>query len=167
MIPADHIAWAKFLRHDVQGFWQRNLRALIWWSFVPLTLVIQQVLRLGTIDIVPSFFVAIFLSTLVVGWILDVARRRWATSLFDPKGGYLRPAEVNVSQAGLRIHNEIGDCIYYWSAFLRLEESRDYVFLFLDKMSAVIIPDRCFANGDQRLKLTAFAREQIKLKAAA
>jgi hypothetical protein len=128
--------------------------------------VLQQLLQLIGVPLGPSIIFGVSIPLIVAGQISKTMRNRLLTNTFDPDGAYLRPAELEVSEQGLRVHNEIGDCIYYWNAFKRLEQDHAHTYLFIDKMSAVIIPDRNFDNENQMREFVEYVRPKIEANTA-
>jgi hypothetical protein len=162
MEPSDHQAWSSFIRRDGQSFAQRNFGALQLVCTIALMLTLQQLLLLAGTPLGISIILGISVALFVAGQVSITIRRRLTTNMFDPDGAYLRPAELEISEQGLRIHNEIGDCIYYWKAFKRLEQDHKHTYLFIDKMNAVIIPDRNFDSENQMREFIEYVRPKIK-----
>lgn len=57
-----------------------------------------------------------------------------------------------VSETGISTKDVLTETKFQWNAFIKKQESREYYFLFVSSMQALIIPKRIFNNADERIQ---------------
>ena len=55
-----------------------------------------------------------------------------------------RPIELQLTPKGFEWRNDVASGVYDWSAISRIEEGKQYILIFLDDVTAQIIPRRSF-----------------------
>lgn len=72
-------------------------------------------------------------------------------------------AEFRFDEDGVHTHSALEDGTVYYGAFVKLLESRDYFFLYVQKNSAFVLPKKDFTIGDPN-DFAAFIHEKTQIK---
>ena len=69
----------------------------------------------------------------------------------DPGNGSLfLESTLTASESGFSLKDEMTETKYQWKAFTKKLESKNYYFLFLNSIQALIVPKRIFTNNEQQ-----------------
>ena len=86
----------------------------------------------------------IFLVLLLVWVFLDLYRHSATSKALNRQG----PAVLTADESGLRVTAGGIQSDYEYAAFTALAHGKDAYYLYIDKTRAVMIPERCFTEGD-------------------
>jgi hypothetical protein len=78
----------------------------------------------------------------------------------DPKGTFLSGFEAHAERDGLRLKGDWGETYYRWKAVLGVKETQTHLFVYLDRLTAVLIPKRGFASRADAKGFADFIRKQ-------
>jgi hypothetical protein len=161
MTPADHTVWSRFISRDSKrGLWRYG-SAIVFIATVVCVVGLGYVLSLTSLPPAPALVISIGLSWLLVLKIWRKICTAFQPSLFDPDGAYLRPYEIKISEDELLVRDDLNESRYSWRSFRRVEETPEHIYLFIDKAMAVIVPERCFANAEERAQFKSIVRDKI------
>jgi hypothetical protein len=162
MEPRDYTAWSALIRRESRPGILRYGNMFLLAIALILAIIFYNLLVLAKLPPQAAGPISLGSVLILFGFVSRWIRGRFKPPMFDSKGAYLRPFEISVTEDDLWVRDAFNECRYAWRSFMRLEETHDYIYLFIDKMSAVIIPDRCFATESERFQFTAFVREALK-----
>lgn len=77
------------------------------------------------------------------------------------------PKRLTADQDGVRLTGEGEDSSYPYSAFKRVTEAERQVYLYLDDLSALIVPNGAFQDAEHKSSFLAFLRSRIEQAASA
>jgi hypothetical protein len=83
----------------------------------------------------------------------------------DPKGIFLTGFEARIEHDALQLTGEWGHARYLWPHILRVQETFDHIFVYVDRASAVFIPKRGFSSRREAEKFADTLRAHAKLVA--
>lgn len=85
----------------------------------------------------------------------EIAKRTTKLLSEGNNAAVLGPQRLPVSQAGLQVVTAAGDGHVNWSAFEKLAQNDEYIFLYIGAANAIVIPKRAFTDaGTQEKFLT-------------
>ena len=71
---------------------------------------------------------------------------------------------LTISETGISIKAAFMESRYQWKSFIRKQENKDYFFLFISSIQAVIIPKRIF-NAEERAQFEKLLSQQLSFDA--
>jgi hypothetical protein len=84
------------------------------------------------------------------------ARRRFRDGSF---AAFTMPQTIEISTAGVRVAGGAGEGLTPWSSIVALASSEDAAYVFLNSLSAYIVPRRAFADATAFDAFLSRARE--------
>lgn len=72
---------------------------------------------------------------------------------------------MTVSEAGIHTKSSSTETKYEWNAFIKKQESKEYYFLFINSIQALIIPKRIFKNADERTQFEKLLSQHLSFDA--
>jgi hypothetical protein len=81
----------------------------------------------------------------------------------DPKGIFLTGFEARIEPEALQLTGQWGDARYLWPSIMRVRETFDHIFVYVDRASAVFIPKRGFSSRNEAEKFADALRTHAKL----
>lgn len=75
------------------------------------------------------------------------------------------PISMIVSETGISTKDVLTETKFQWNAFIKKQESREYYFLFVSSMQALIIPKRIFNNADERIQFEKLLSQYLSFDA--
>jgi hypothetical protein len=79
----------------------------------------------------------------------------------DDNGGTLGEKTYNFLDEGFKEITENNETLTKWDGIKRMAESKNYIYLFVDKIAAYIIPKRYFVTEDEKIKFIDFINSKI------
>ena len=73
--------------------------------------------------------------------------------------------QLTASEKGLQLSDSVSETHYQWKAVIRKLESRNYYFLFVNALQAIIIPKRVFHSADERLQFDRLLSQYLSFDA--
>jgi hypothetical protein len=151
---ADYAAAQRVLGRDAHAPW----RTLFW---ITAALAVLIVAWLGMTAIVeevvprPAYLGA--LVTLPSAWIIYFQFVRYANnkSILDPNGSFLTPTDIELAPDGVHWSSKRGEGRTNWSAVHKIEETKQHIYIFVDRAAAHVLPRRNFATPEAA---TAFVK---------
>ena len=70
-----------------------------------------------------------------------------------------------VSETGISTKDTLMETKFQWNAFIKKQESKEYYFLFMSSMQALIIPKRIFNNADERIQFEKLLSQWLSFDA--
>jgi hypothetical protein len=70
-----------------------------------------------------------------------------------------------VSETGISMKDELQETKFQWRAFTKKLESRNYYFLFINSMQALIIPKRIFNSPEEKLQFERLLTQYLSFEA--
>ncbi len=151
-----------------------NKRKRAWYylrQIIPLALFIMAFYYTGIFERSSKFIL------LIMGFLLLTS----ILSLFGVRTNAIRQAEkvagdpdnssvfldvnVIISEAGISVKDELKETKYQWASFIKKQESKQYYFLFISAIQAVIIPKRAFTTADEMLQFEKLLSQQLSFDA--
>lgn len=132
-----------------------NLGNLLSWSFDPL------------IDGVTSavVFVLIILMAPLGEWIGDRVLSRWVFPRFAVANKELT---IAFADDGLHTRNSGGvEGKFPWSSVTRIFETKDYLYLWISRAEAIVVPRRALSSDDAAAALATYIRSKVPAASAA
>jgi YcxB-like protein len=80
----------------------------------------------------------------------------------DDKGEILGEKTYILTDDGLKQVSEYGESFVKWIGIKSLEENENYLFIFVDKIAAYVIPKRYFSNMSETKEFIKTLNENIK-----
>lgn len=77
------------------------------------------------------------------------------------KGAILGEREYLIEDKGFREISDSSETLTKWKGFNEIQESKDYYYLFVDKIAAYIIPKRSFSNKTEEEEFINTINENI------
>lgn len=72
---------------------------------------------------------------------------------------------VIVSETGIVTKDVLTETKYQWNAFIKMQESKKYYFLFTSSIQAIIIPKRVFKNAEETNQFKKLLSQQLSFDA--
>ena len=66
-----------------------------------------------------------------------------------PEGNFLRPKTTTIDEVGITEETELGMSHTKWQGVLRIENAKAVILLYVDRMSAYVVPKKGFATPDE------------------
>jgi hypothetical protein len=131
------------------------LTAMIFISVINL-LQKQDFYRTLTMATVQSFDIVSFV---LVFYFIMFFLLRYApkTQMFRADGMLRSPREIRIEPDGVYQTCRYSNSLTRWSGIRKIEESNEFVFLYVDVVSAYMIPKRCFSAPAEASAFTAQA----------
>lgn len=78
--------------------------------------------------------------------------RRQAGKAMEETGGEIFTSrnEYTFTDKGIHVNQPIGEFLYYWSAFNRIETVKNCTYLFISSRQAIIVPHRVLDSSDKK-----------------
>lgn len=114
---------------------------------------IELVGRVGLLAFIAGFFACMLAAAIV--------RRRAMAGLIASTPHAFDAKIVTLDDAGVSIKGKLSEMGWIWPAITHVTAEKDLVLLWIAPQSAVIIPDRAFADADALNSAIAFARDRI------
>jgi hypothetical protein len=64
----------------------------------------------------------------------------------DNKEGILGEHTVEINDSGIKDITQVSESMYKWNGVKSIEQSKDYIFIFVDSIQAYFIPKRSFSS---------------------
>ncbi|BDX37821.1 hypothetical protein CYCD_11760 [Tenuifilaceae bacterium CYCD] len=80
----------------------------------------------------------------------------------DENGSILEEKTYIFSEEGLKQISTNSESFTKWNAFKSIEENKKYIFLFVDKIAAYVIPKRVFQDSKEMNDFVDFLKGKIK-----
>lgn len=74
--------------------------------------------------------------------------RLFTRGQFSPDGHFLAATQFTLAPEGFTTQSRYTQGKVDWRGVLRLEESKDFLLIYIDLMQAYVIPKRCFATTE-------------------
>jgi hypothetical protein len=117
----------------------------------------------------PFNFIIIFIELLVFAlfWTFFILIIYWTTfarvkKMPDENGEILGEKTYLLSNEGLKQISANSESFNRWNGFKSIEENNKYIFLFVDKIAAYIIPKRVFQDSKEMTNFLDFVKERTK-----
>lgn len=69
------------------------------------------------------------------------------------------------SESGISTKNEMMESTFQWKSFIKKQENKDYYFLFISSMQALIIPKRIFDHSEDRTRFEKLLSQYLSFDA--
>jgi hypothetical protein len=84
----------------------------------------------------------------------------------DPQNANIfLPTTIEISEKGVRSNDSISETNYGWPAFVRKASNKSADYLYLNKQLAIVIPERAFANKNEKEEFDKLLAEYLPLQA--
>ena len=82
----------------------------------------------------------------------SISVRSQAEKTMQETGGeiYTSHNEYTFSEKGIHVKQPVGEFLYYWQAFNRIETVKNCTYLFISSRQAMIIPHRVLDNAEKK-----------------
>jgi hypothetical protein len=92
------------------------------------------------------------------------AMKKTLASAFRPsqQSEFFRPRQLKVSTDGIEQATSNVSERFSWNAFRAVEEGKDAIYLFLDRVRAIVVPYRVFHSDADRDAFLASCKTQVK-----
>lgn len=124
------------------------LLAIVLYAFVPA--IGPHGITLSRVSL--TFIVTSLLIVYLLQWILDhwLVRRTIRQLLADerPDRGQLGRHRLMLDEDGLTENTAVGESRTRWAGVDRVEQSRDYIYIYTSPAAAHVVPKRAFANPE-------------------
>jgi hypothetical protein len=92
-------------------------------------------------------------------------KRKIEKFIVDPNNAnLLAKTELVISDNGILNRDEYSEVSYNWNAIIRKAETKDYIYLFLNSIQAIVIPKKLLGNDEEKQLLDILSRN-LSLKA--
>lgn len=95
------------------------------------------------------YAIAVVLGLLALVSLLLALLRVWVRRLPRDDGATLGHHVLEVEDDGIRVEGRSGSSLVRWDAILDVRTTDDHVFMYVDRMAALVIPKRAFASADE------------------
>ena len=72
---------------------------------------------------------------------------------------------VIISETGISTKNALMQTTFQWNAFIKKQESKEYYFLFITSIQALIIPKRIFGSATERIQFEKLLTQYLSFEA--
>jgi hypothetical protein len=79
----------------------------------------------------------------------------------DPNGSFLSPTDIGLAPDGIRWKSHRGEGRTAWNAVNRIVETKSYIYLFIDRAAAHVVPKRCFSSEGAAVEFAEAARRLV------
>lgn len=125
-------------------FWSTPLIGMVA-VFVVVFVIAFNLLNITLSQIIVAFIIALFLFLLIAARILQTFSRA-----IPDEGSYLLcEKKYHFDESGLHETSQYGSSLIKWESFKFIKTDGDLLYLFLDRVYAIIIPARCFASIEE------------------
>lgn len=150
--------WVAFNQHHNQNWpYARRVRWLIR-ILLSLVFVILALLYLVLGDMILFFFFVLMALVWFFGlpWLFDFSiRQRLKKLIAGGKNMWLGRHEMTISPDMFSSKNDTGEGKYNWQTVEKIDVTKDYIFIYVTPVSALIIPGRSFKG---EISFTELAR---------
>lgn len=80
--------------------------------------------------------------TLICRLLTPMAKREY----LNENQNFLRPKRISFDETGIRETSDVGDAFSTWQGVDRIEKSKDFLLVFIDRLQAYCIPLRNFST---------------------
>jgi hypothetical protein len=115
---------------------------------------------IASIDVFKPFAMVFAIAVVCAAY----AMKKALASAFRPsqQSEFFRPRQLKISTDGIeQVTSNVRER-FSWNAFRAVEESKDTVYLFLDRVRAIVVPYRVFHSDRDRDAFLASCRAQVK-----
>jgi hypothetical protein len=137
---ADYAAAQRVLGRDAHAPW----RTLFW---ITAALAVLIVAWLGMTAIVEE----VVPRPAYLGALVTLNNK----SILDPNGSFLTPTDIELAPDGVHWSSKRGEGRTNWSAVHKIEETKQHIYIFVDRAAAHVLPRRNFATPEAA---TAFVK---------
>ena len=79
----------------------------------------------------------------------------------DKNGSILGHKTYIIEEDGLKEIAEMSESFTKWVGIKNIDETKDYIYIFVDKIAAFVIPKRCFSNESECQNFTNEIKSKI------
>lgn len=142
-----------FSQHVTRGFQNLRIHYIITLA-VLIMLVITAIEVLNRRQYLPGGFAASMVMYIVAVMLVMLLLRRIFTrkakqEYLNENQAFLRKKQVTIDENGFRESSDISEGYVKWQGVDRIERTNGLMFVFVDKMSAFVIPIRSFETPEQ------------------
>lgn len=132
------------------------LRGLVMWVAIFLVFLLGFYLNsnMGGFQWYSAGVGALLPTVFLVSFVITMSRMRHAC-MPDPDSNLFRTKTLELKPEGVRWADDLQECFYAWEGFSAVEEHQGSVYLFLDKVMALIVPAATFADDAEREEFLA------------
>jgi len=96
---------------------------------------------------------------------MDTRRQTYAFLNNPLNSDLLTNTEITISETGIAAKDELSEAKYQWNAIVKMEESKDYYFLFTNSIQAIVIPKRILNTEVEKEALSKLMAQHIPFNA--
>lgn len=163
----DYLEYSKFALNRVcksnnQGTFGFFKSMIIW---CVLTISFMVVFQIKSINLPSLHWQSVVLtagvfSIVVIGYLFNINKfKKRATP--NENGVMLGEKTIEFRPDGISETNRLGNCFYKWEAVEAIEEHNDNVYIFIDKLLALIVPASAFTSSEDKLQLKALLQKYL------
>ena len=143
----------------------RNKRiavVVIYSVFIIFSLVAPTTNQVSRTSLILIMIAAATLAVVLYGWLINWCMTDGTKRLYGEgsQKGVIGAHELSFTDQGLLEKNDVGETLIYWHGIQRIDETDDYVFVFLTTMQAHAIPRHSVTEGE----LAAFVSELKQIR---
>jgi hypothetical protein len=153
----DYAAAQRVLGRGAHAPW----RTLLWITPALVVLIVAWLGMTAIVEeVVPRSAGLGALVTLPIAWIIYFRLVRYTNkyrykSILDPNGSFLTPTDIELAPDGVHWSSKRGEGRTNWSAVHKIEETKQHIYIFVDRAAAHVLPKRNFATPEAA---TAFVK---------
>ncbi|EOD8958304.1 YcxB family protein [Providencia stuartii] len=135
--------------------WDKSLIVMAVVFFIAF-IVAFQLLNITLFQLTIAFIIASFLFLFIAVRLLKTFNRA-----IPDEGGYLFcEKEYRFDEIGLHEVSKYGNALIKWESFKFVRTDGDLLYLFIDRVFAIIIPARCFASTEESQQFVRMVKEK-------
>ena len=108
--------------------------------------------RLSIFFHAPSFAIGVLIGMF---WLLWVLRMQSAKMRPQNDGIILGQLELILENEGLRHRSARHESFFQWQAVRRIDETKNHIFIMVDRVAGIIVPRRSFASSTEQQQFLA------------
>ena len=139
------------------------LRNMIIWSLLTVTfMVVFQIKSVSFSDFhwQSALITAIPFSIFLVAFLYNINKFK-KLSIPNENGVMIGEKTIEFRSGGINEINHLGSCFYKWDAIEAIEENNGDLYIFVDKLLALIIPANSFENEAEKDELKALVQKYV------
>jgi len=151
----DYINCYTYMTWDAPAKRKKHLRYYVQ-QIITNGVIVLVLLYSGLLDNKPSWkyiYIAILVAIVLLQFFSGRSKvKRQADKITDDpdNASIFKQTALQVSETGIYTKDDVVETRYSWNAFIRKEENNAYYLLFINKITAVIIPKRIFKSTAEK-----------------
>jgi len=135
---------------------------ILWFVLTVAFMIIFQIksINLSNFHLQSSLVTGLPFVIFICAFFFNIRKIR-KSSIPNENGLMIGKKTIEFQVEGINEAHPFGNCFYKWEAVEALEENKGNVYIFVDKLLALIIPSKSFSNAEEREELIEFVKKHV------